>query len=59
MGFGREAEWLQRKNMGLEVRQTWNGTISSLHGFSDFILVFVKGCLPMCKMGNIISASPG
>ena len=59
MGFGREAVWLLRKCVGLEVRQTWNGSCSSLHGFRHFVLLFVKGGLLMCKMGKIVSASPG
>ena len=42
MGFGREAVWLLRKCVGLEVRQTWNGSCSSLHGFRHFVLLFVK-----------------
>lgn len=58
-GFGREAVWLLRKRVALEVRQTWNGSCSSQHGFSHFVLLFVKGGLLMCKMGKIISASPG
>ena len=59
VGFGREAVWLLRKHMGLEVRQTWNGSCSNPQGFSHFALLFVKGSLLMCKMGKIISASPG
>lgn len=47
VGFGREAVWLLRKRVGLEVRQTWNRSWSSLQGFSHFALLFVKGSLLM------------